>query len=434
MTSEIEAQIEKQWGRYPKSIFIDLQILGYAGLFSVLAFRFDPDFTTFAGIAGFACILVAYLTANIRSMFVGRRLDFHLPFLKRIRFRFVPGGNFRVTSVFSVPTIITPHEVVAMNEPIVHEIGHIRSGDHRFYVIVKPLMLLCLIVMFAALVLEIISTPWCYSCVDEDMRLIIIAFIVQQFFVYLALIALVIGALFLTVREREYLADRFALDVMGQTFQDYLEFEALLKRRPRSRLVGLWNKFTHPSYDQRCRKLNRGRYSLSEASLLSGILAVANFYFLDHSMRLSLGSILDEDTNMFEPNLESLIWIAAFGFLLFIGVSALMYLSSVLAFTVSRNTFADVTKKVAWMMFGVLCVMALIEIQVPDLLDPLSREWLVDRMLGGMSTIALYVGIVLGLCYVGKRRLGTVKDFGVWSHFSIAVCVSVGLAWTGLIG
>lgn len=434
MTSEVEARIEQQWTRYPKSIFVDLQILGYAGLFGVLAFRFDPSFTTYAGCIGFVCIFSAFVATNVKTLIVGKRLNHDLSFLRKVRFRFLPDGNFRATSVLSMPTIITPRQSVSLTEEIVHEIGHLRSGDHRFYAIVKPLMLLCVVVMFGALAVEIVRTPWCISCADPDIRLLLVGVIIQQLLVNLGLIALVLYALFLTVREREYLADRFAYDVLGQAFREHLEFESLLKRQPKTNIIGLWNKFTHPKYEERLENIDTGKMSLSEASFLSGSVAFSNFFISDLVIKTSFGSILNQqEFNVFEPRLESVIWFGAFGFMLFIGISALAYTSSVLAFTVDRNTFTGTIKKVSWMAFGVFCVQFASEFHIAEVIDPGGLRQLWARVFEGMQIFALFALSVVSLSYIGKRRLGQVKDFEIRSHAMIAIGVIIGLGWAGFI-
>lgn len=333
------------------------------------------------------------------------------------------GFGWQATSFRFHPTIFTTQYAMDPECCLVHEFGHIRSGDHVFYEVIKPIMLVAVISYFSAVLHNLfLVTTWNLGGVDPEFRTPMMFLIAYMFVVVFIGAFMITYLLFLAPHEREYLADLSALKVLGERYRSFLENEDRWASTtvPNSFFVSWYNRFTHPSLGMRVVRLGKNHFTLLQASFWSGALSGSNLLFLSFFERIASGRTRVH-TLSYSFDVEILVVIAY----LFIFAISFLYASSVIAFSVQEMPY----KKALVAMFRFLLGYAIIGIFTTLPLDALMESgflqaWLQEFYVLMRLAVCLFA-LVFCLWLEAKRQNGLIERNTIKGN--IGACLSAAM-------
>lgn len=218
-----------------------------------------------------------------------------LPVPKKLRIISLPINAFAERSTFFTRAIAVPKNFQTPSKAkenlvkarFAHELGHIRNSDLfsiQLYVIVLAQTLFIYVFRFWTESYDLIRETQQYS---------------YFLFLYHGLPAICLIRIFFLVRNREFRADQYAYKLMGEDYLRYLKLNARIYsyQRPISLRARLMQRFTHPPFELRLKRLTDTKAYLHEY-LAHGIFFGLSSIVLLVAM-INIHVVVDQDLNHF---------------------------------------------------------------------------------------------------------------------------------------
>ncbi|MGD1881196.1 MAG: M48 family metalloprotease [Paracoccaceae bacterium] len=423
--------LEAHSKRYPTSIFLDLQLGVLALLFAALSFLTFPTYALVTFAMGCSVILSFHIFDSVKVLRNSARIrleslneDYHV--------RCGPRYNWQVRSVFFRPVILVPDESDSASR-IIHEIGHIRSGDHRLFLFIKPIMLLLFICYMSIFSYGFASMNWSGILSGENMPP---AFFMYSFFFMTLTIPIVslflVGAIFLAKREREYLADMFADGIDPESYRAHIRHQGLCEQCEfcPSTGVRLWNWFASPSYAERYRHLSSKRFILLKLGLFSGVLAGTPLILLKFVERAGQNTLGDVAGRIFSITQNDYALVLLFnGALLGTTAFIILYSVSLVAFTVSNGGATEALSRYAMFALGMFIPKAVVAYPDQEIYSQNFRSIWLQQSFDFWFEDALIILVVLLIFLLIKRLRGFLEAQSFKDSFAMSVLVLVTYWW-----
>lgn len=344
--------------------FVNLVVLLYIGI--LFQAFFPSSFWIVALMAITATVAFAYVF-SIRPARKSAALSLGHPLLKlkNLEFRSHPSFSFFAATFLRRSYIMIPEWRaefdITDNEPsILHEFAHLKRGDTLAFTWMYPLIA-AFSMGFILLAIGIIDEPPQLHLIElvvslseeenslEEFRLLL-------FLAVAVLPTFVLFQMLLLMRDREYGADRYAFELFGDKYVEFISHHADSEQREKPSLspISLWrtalNAVTHPTFKSRKRALKKpfsytelvGLWSgLHFAALLTFTIVICVIFAVEIVMGSSIGQ-------SFGVGIFAVAMGAPNAIALMVGLVAPLLLAAILhgSFIV-RNTVLEVGSKPA---------------------------------------------------------------------------------------
>jgi len=436
MVNPINLNTEPHWSRYPTSIFVDLHICSLLlSLFGILFFLHEKLAVLSVALCG-GVLLAVYLTNSIKLIRRTERVDVSVLSDRQLNIRVGKGLTPQLRSIFFRPTIIFPSERAIEPHWLAHEIGHIRSRDHFMYAFAKPALLMFFVIFVGSLFYMLITTDWQWHLFGTEIPYAVLYMVAFMVFSFLLIGCTALAILLYAPREREYLADRFAHDVCGDALTGALRISARWEACfvDKSLLVKISNIFTHPSASKRLERIHNPKFPLMELSFVSGLLFGSTALFFDF-MHQQAGRFFDNSSppvfTFDHPYYAGVLLYTIGSFV--VPFTAMVYQSSLAAFSVERHRLRGVAKLGATFLFGAAIFRLIAAFPRFDVLDPTFLSLWLTRFADIWIGDALLLFFFVALWALNKRVKGRIDSFSLYTHLSATVFALVVFSVTGFL-
>jgi len=233
---------------------------------------------------GIVATIIIFLITTLALFLVGvvwdrhpiaNQFQYYIPELLRVQlhnvqFRQIGKSDFSERSglhrrIIGIPNVAVKNDGKGKERAVckvVHECGH---SYYRDCLTVQLYITLCFAVLACA-VLPDISVNIRQSLIDIDnLKAFIVDLNILMGFLWLALMV----RLFALLRRREFRADNFAFNWLGENYKSFLRHQATKERfcKKPTLLLKIWSAVTHPSFQSRYMKLGKFGVSKREAFL-----------------------------------------------------------------------------------------------------------------------------------------------------------------------
>lgn len=388
------------------------------------------------GVALFCCIALILCLSFLADVFIRFRKS--IPAyediielagkegLESIKFRLTGASDFSERSSIFSKFIGVPKNHAQYRETnhffflsrVIHEIGHSRYKDcatvQTYIFICSTALLATLFIAWDILNAEKVGIE---KFEQADQTYIITGFV----FPFIVVVA--ISRLLFLLKFREYRADAYAINTIGERYIQFLEHQKLKYSfsKPRSFLMHVWDGFTHPSFGKRIKYLSRSPSQMllpvSEGIQWTFIFCFSAILFFGGILIGSGGTFLVTTDGSFTPFQQHaahvLFLISAVGLHCYLyGISKVQY-----AYLNNRNLKGSVAFTLASMasLIAVICM-------ISSLYNaPSSKtEWTFSAIISLWFSLALASNMVLvRLRYENHMRLTRTA----WSWITITLLI-----------